>query len=85
MKIKYFAWIQERLKTSEDVLDIDTIKVGDLIQNLRNMGATYEGVFSNPEKLCMAVNEELISLKTDLSRVIHSRDDVTFFPPISGG
>ncbi len=85
MKIKYFAWIKERLEKSEEILNIEKIEISSLLHQLSKKGQQYKDVFSKPEKLCIAVNEELVNLTQSPELIITNNDEVAFFPPISGG
>jgi molybdopterin synthase sulfur carrier subunit len=55
--------------------------VGQLANYLRGRGEGYAAVFSEPQRLRAAVNQE----HTNWSAEICDDDEVAFFPPVTGG
>jgi molybdopterin synthase sulfur carrier subunit len=78
MKILYFASLKENLKTPDEYLtfkspvNISTIKK-ELIQKY--------GEHHFPKNILCAVNQEIASEDT----LVNDKDEVAFFPPVTGG
>ena len=81
MKIKYFAWIKELTKNSEEYLD------SNKIQNLKELKKFLLTKYPELQKhfdqqiLRFAVNQEYIVENIDLDK----DDEIAVFPPVSGG
>ncbi|HBA42002.1 MAG TPA: molybdopterin converting factor subunit 1 [Alphaproteobacteria bacterium] len=83
MKILYFAWIRQRIGKSADDLSVpaEVATVGELIDWLQTRGAGYAAAFADRDAVRMAVNQEHV----DASHPVSDRDEVAFFPPVTGG
>lgn len=83
MKLLYFAWVRQKLgRAEEDVsLPPDVTTVEQLANYLRNRGEEYAAVFSEPQRLRAAVNQEHVNWST----AVGDNDEVAFFPPVTGG
>jgi sulfur-carrier protein len=83
VKVRYFAWVRERIGTAEEDIDLPTTvtTVGDLIVWLTERGDNYAHAFENAAVIRAALDRT------------HSRHDATlngvrevaFFPPMTGG
>jgi molybdopterin synthase sulfur carrier subunit len=83
VKLLYFAWVRQKLGRSEEDLPLppDVSTVEQLAAWLRGRGDEYADVFSEPQRLRAAVNQE----HTSWSAAVHNDDEVAFFPPVTGG
>lgn len=83
MKLRYFAWIRERIGTAEEALDppegVATIR--DLAGWLAGRGEGYARAFENPAVVRAAIDR--VHVKPDAS--IAGAREVAFFPPMTGG
>jgi len=79
----YFAWVRQKLGTGEERIELpqNVRTVADLIDFLRARGEPFAEVFSDPSGLRAAVNQE--HAKWDSA--VTQRDEVAFFPPVTGG
>lgn len=86
MKITYYAWLANDFGTHEENIEDESLKtVHDLIEYLKNQTPRKNEVFSNLDKLCISVNNELLDNAEIVSENINDSDQISFFPPISGG
>ena len=83
MKILYFAWLRERVgRGEEDVtLPEDVATVGQLVTWLRARSPGHEAAFSQGRLVRCAVNQDFATPDAAVS----DRDEVAFFPPVTGG
>ena len=83
MKIKYFAWLKEKVGCAEEELTLpaEVATVGMLIDWLSTRGPKYEDAFEFIEVSKVAVNEAY-ALN---DQPIKNDDEIIFFPPIAGG
>jgi molybdopterin synthase sulfur carrier subunit len=79
----YFAWVRQKLGIGEESMDLpaDVHSVADLSAFLASRGGAYGQVFGDPSGLRAAVNQEHAKWDT----VIATKDEVAFFPPVTGG
>jgi len=83
MKIVYFAWVRQKIGKNEEefLLPTQVSTVSELIGLLRARGDGYSEIFSDPARIRVAVNCEHANLDAKLE----NRDEVAFFPPVTGG
>tara|TARA_B100000242_G_scaffold272511_1_gene225467 strand:+ start:275 stop:526 length:252 start_codon:yes stop_codon:yes gene_type:complete len=83
MVIKYFSWIKEHIGKSEEQITIpsDIINVDQLINYLNERDTKYNLLFEKKELIKIAVNKTYSSFDTKVS----NRDEIAFFPPVTGG
>ena len=83
MRVLYFAWIKEYVgQTSQNIQlpnGIDT--VGALIPYLTKQSVGHQTAFKNVDTILVAVNR----VYGDLATPITYKDEVAFFPPVTGG
>jgi sulfur-carrier protein len=83
MKVKYFAWVRERVGKSEEIVEpppgVHT--VGDLIAWLSSRGETYAHAFEAPKVIRAAIDQVHVRPET-ASAGAH---EIAFFPPMTGG
>ena len=83
MKVKYFAWVRERVGKSEEELNPPptVTTVGDLIAWLSSQGEGYARAFEKPSVVRAALDR--VHARPE-ARIAGARE-VAFFPPMTGG
>jgi len=83
VKLLYFAWVRQKIGFSEEEIDVPSsvATVAALVEFLRRLGPGYEAAFRDLKLLRVAVNQR----HTGFDAVIHPRDEIAFFPPVTGG
>ena len=83
MKIMYFAWLKEHTGCSfEDMPIPDGVNtVGALIPHITRKSAGHKAALQNLDAVRVAVNR----VYGDLTTPIDDRDEIAFFPPVTGG
>ena len=83
MKILYFAWVRQKLGRSEEDLSLpqSIATVAQLATFLCERGDGFADVFSEPQRLRAAVNQEHVRWNAP----VRDDDEVAFFPPVTGG
>ncbi len=83
MKVKYFAWVRERIGKSEETIEPppNVRTVDDLIAWLAGRGETYAHAFERPRVIRAAIDHAHV--KSDA--VISGAREIAFFPPMTGG
>ena len=83
MKIKYFAWVRERVGRAEETLDppSDVRTVGELIAWLSARGESYAYAFETPKVIRAAIDQVHVRPET----AIAGAREIAFFPPMTGG
>jgi molybdopterin synthase sulfur carrier subunit len=83
MKVKYFAWVRERVGKAEETVEppASVRTVGDLITWLRQRGDSYAFAFENPAVIRAAIDRAHV--KADAA--IAGAHEIAFFPPMTGG
>jgi molybdopterin synthase sulfur carrier subunit len=83
MKLKYFAWVRERIGKSEETVEpppsVQTIE--ELIGWLAARGETYAHAFETPRVIRAAIDQAHV--KPDAA--IAGAREIAFFPPMTGG
>ena len=83
MKVKYFAWVRERIGKSEETVEppANVRTVGDLMAWLARRGETYAHAFEKPRVIRAAIDHAHV--KQDAT--IAGAREIAFFPPMTGG
>jgi molybdopterin synthase sulfur carrier subunit len=83
MKIKYFAWVRERVGKAEELLDppLDVRTVGELITWLSRRSESYAYAFETPKVIRAAIDH--VHVRPDTA--IAGAREIAFFPPMTGG
>ena len=83
MKVKYFAWVRERVGKSEETVEpppgVKT--VGELIAWLAARGETYAHAFETPRVIRAAIDHAHVKPNA----AIAGAREIAFFPPMTGG
>jgi molybdopterin synthase sulfur carrier subunit len=83
MKVRYFAWVRERVGKPEEEFDLpaDVKTVGQLMTWLAGRGEEYAHAFDNPKVIRAAIDRTHVTAQTPIGKAA----EVAFFPPMTGG
>ena len=83
VKIRYFAWVRERIGKMEETVDppANVATVGDLVRWLAGRGEEYAYAFENPKVIRAAIDRAHV--KADA--LLAGAHEIAFFPPMTGG
>ncbi len=83
MKLRYFAWVRERIGRPEEDLDppADVTTVGDLLAWLQSRGPEYEYALGEASVIRVAVDQVHVQRSASVS----GAREVALFPPMTGG
>ena len=83
MKVKYFAWVRERIGKAEETIEPpDNVRtVGELIAWLSARGESYAYAFEKPKVIRAAIDHTHVKPDT----AIAGAGEIAFFPPMTGG
>jgi len=83
MKVKYFAWVRERVGLAEGMVEppVNVRTVNDLIWWLSARGEAYAYAFEKPKVIRAAIDHTHV--KPDA--MIAGAREIAFFPPMTGG
>ncbi len=83
MRVRYFAWVRERIGLAEEDIDppprIATI--ADLVGWLSERGEGYAYAFENPKVIRAAIDKSHVRADSP----IQGASEIAFFPPMTGG
>jgi molybdopterin synthase sulfur carrier subunit len=83
VKIRYFAWVRERVGLAEEDVDppLGIATISDLVAWLTKRGEGYAYAFENPKVIRAAIDKS--HARADAP--IKGASEVAFFPPMTGG
>jgi molybdopterin synthase sulfur carrier subunit len=83
VKIRYFAWVRERVGKAEEEIDppAGVATVGDLVDWLSRQGEGYAYAFENPKVVRSAIDKRHVRADA----YITGASEIAFFPPMTGG
>ena len=83
MKLRYFAWVRERVGRAEEELDPPegVRSVSDLMAWLAGRDEGYAAAFAEPGVIRAALDHDHVAHETPLANA----REVAFFPPMTGG
>ena len=83
MKLKYFAWVRERIGIAEETVEPpgNVRTVDDLIGWLSGRGEAYAYAFETPKVIRAAIDHAHVKPDT----MIAGAREIAFFPPMTGG
>ena len=83
MKLKYFAWVRERIGKAEETVEppASVRTVADLIGWLSARGESYAYAFETPRVISAAIDHAHVKPET----AIAGAREIAFFPPMTGG
>jgi molybdopterin synthase sulfur carrier subunit len=83
VKIRYFAWVRERIGKPEEDLAVprEVGTVSELIAWLSKRGEEYAYAFENPGVIRAAIDRVHVKPQAPISNA----SEIAFFPPMTGG
>jgi sulfur-carrier protein len=83
VKLRYFAWVRERIGKPEETIDVppDIATVGELMTWLASRGEEYAYAFKNAKVIRAAIDQRHV--RADAT--IKGAGEIAFFPPMTGG
>jgi molybdopterin synthase sulfur carrier subunit len=83
MKLRYFAWVRERIGKPEEDVDVPAsiVTVGALMVWLASRGEEYAYAFENPKVIRAAIDRAHVKPQA----LIRGASEIAFFPPMTGG
>ena len=83
MKVKYFAWVRERIGKAEDMIEPPAAvrTVEDLMGWLARRNEAYAHAFETPRVIRAAIDHAHVKSDT----MIAGAREIAFFPPMTGG
>jgi molybdopterin synthase sulfur carrier subunit len=83
IKVRYFAWVRERVGKAEEEIEppAGIVTVGQLMAWLAAKGEQYAYAFENPKVIRAAIDRSHV--RADAR--IDGAGEIAFFPPMTGG
>ncbi|MBA5775775.1 molybdopterin converting factor subunit 1 [Stappia sp. F7233] len=83
MKIRYFAWVRERVGLEEEEIELPAgvASVSELMAWLAARDEGYAAAFAEPEVIRVALDQFHVEHEAPLG----GASEVAFFPPMTGG
>jgi sulfur-carrier protein len=83
VKLRYFAWVRERVGLAEEDVDPPSgiATIADLVAWLTERGEGYAYAFENPKVIRAAIDKSHVRADTP----IRGASEIAFFPPMTGG
>jgi sulfur-carrier protein len=83
VKVRYFAWVRERVSKAEEEIEIPpgVATVGDLVAWLTGQGEGYAYAFENPKVIRAAIDKNHVRADARIA----GAGEIAFFPPMTGG
>ena len=83
MKLRYFAWVRERIGKPEEEIELPAgiTTVADLVAWLSQRGEEYAHAFENPKVIRAAIDRAHV--RAENGGV--GAHEIAFFPPMTGG
>ena len=82
MKILYFASIKQRIGKAEDLINVlKPMTISEIIEILKAKNKNYNLVFSDLKNIRCSVNYNFVNFNEKVS----NKDELAFFPPVTGG
>lgn len=83
MKVRYFAWVRERVGKAEEDIDppAGVTTVADLVAWLARQGEGYAYAFENPKVVRSAIDKHHVRADARIA----GASEIAFFPPMTGG
>jgi molybdopterin synthase sulfur carrier subunit len=83
VKLRYFAWVRERIGRPEEDLDppAEVLTVADLLAWLQGRGPEYENALAEASVIRVAVDQ----VHVQRNAAVTGAREVALFPPMTGG
>lgn len=83
MKLRYFAWLRQKIGTGEETVDApaSVVDVASLLDWLATRGPGFEAALADRKSVRVAVNHDYVGAH----HPVGPNDEVALFPPVTGG
>jgi sulfur-carrier protein len=83
MKVRYFAWVRERVGQAEETIELppEVTNVAELMDWLSARDEGYAAAFAEPAVIRAAIDQDHVPHDAPLA----GAREVAFFPPMTGG
>ncbi|MBS0247974.1 MAG: molybdopterin converting factor subunit 1 [Proteobacteria bacterium] len=83
MKLRYFAWVRERVGKPDEEIELPAgiATIGELMTWLAGRGEEYAYAFENPKIIRAAIDRSHVKPQA----AIAGAREIAFFPPMTGG
>jgi molybdopterin synthase sulfur carrier subunit len=83
VRLRYFAWVRERIGRAEEEIDPPdgVTSVADLMAWLSGRDEGYAAAFAEPRVIRAALDHDHVGHETPIANA----REVAFFPPMTGG
>jgi molybdopterin converting factor subunit 1 len=83
MKILYFAWLRGKTGIGEEEIELGdgVTDVASLVDQLRARSPGHRAAFADLDAVRVAVNQDYV----EWDHRVDARDEIAFFPPVTGG
>jgi molybdopterin synthase sulfur carrier subunit len=83
MKLRYFAWVRERVGKAEEDIEVPpgVHTAGELMAWLSARGEEYAHAFVNPKVIRVAIDRSHVQPGASIAKA----SEIAFFPPMTGG
>jgi len=83
VRLKYFAWVRERIGTAEEEIELpeSVVSVRDLLQCLAARGDGYAEALKYPDAIRVATEQEHVRH----GEPVAGAREIALFPPMTGG
>lgn len=83
MKVKYFAWVRERIGVTEEEIALPdhVVTARELIAFLTTRGENYAHAFEDAARIRIAADRQHVPHEEN----VRSAREVALFPPMTGG
>ncbi|MFN0264437.1 molybdopterin converting factor subunit 1 [Tepidamorphus sp. 3E244] len=83
MKLRYFAWVRERIGASDETVELpgDVSTVAQLLDWQKTRGEEYAHAFEQSDVIRVAIDQMHVTHDTPLT----GASEIAFFPPMTGG
>jgi molybdopterin synthase sulfur carrier subunit len=83
LRVRYFAWVRERIGREEEEIDppADVVTAGDLVRWLKGRDEQSGYAFERPDVIRVAIDQMHVQPGT----AIAGAREIALFPPMTGG
>jgi molybdopterin synthase sulfur carrier subunit len=83
MKLRYFAWVRERVGKPEEDIEVpaSVTTAAELMAWLAGRGEEYAYAFENPRVIRVAIDRAHVQPDAKIAQA----SEIAFFPPMTGG
>ncbi len=83
MRVRYFAWVRERIGREEEDVDppVDVVTAGDLVHWLKSRDEQSDHAFERPDVIRIAIDQ----MHVQPTAPIAGAREIALFPPMTGG